>query len=400
MARRGSRAAALAALGMLLGCLWPLLSPAADAHAAHSPARPTHAADRIIVKWRAAAGMATTTAQDRAQRVRALGGLPITAARNLFNRTDVFKLEQALTPAAMQTLLARLNADPGIEYAEADGYRYIADFPATAPNDPNFVAGSDTNGSWNGQWYLLPSSSATPAAISATTAWQATLGSPNVVVAVIDTGIIESHPDFTYPSGASSTPKLACTTDGTTGAPYCGYDFVSCDQGNLTSDSGSQTTADCSASGSSATYYFANDGHGWAEDASDPGDWIDATDTATTLFQDAGCTTVEPSSWHGTKVAGVIGAVTDNGIGIAGIAPNTTLLPVRALGACTGRVSDIAAAILWAAGIAVTGVPANRNPGQHHQHEPRGQQPLLFDRAGCDQPGDRRRRAGGRGRWQ
>ncbi len=191
-----------------------------------------------------------------------------------------------------------------------------------------------------------------PAALSVTTAWQTTLGAPNIVVAVIDTGIIEGQPDFLYPPGASSTPKLQCTA-GSSGSA-CGYDFVSCDQGNLTTAGNGKTTADCSTSGSAATYYFANDGHGWAPDAADPGDWLDSTDVARPLFQNADCTAEASSSWHGTKVAGVIGAVTNNGVGVAGIAPLTTLLPVRAIGKCSGRISDIAAAILWAAGVGVT----------------------------------------------
>ena len=81
-----------------------------------------------------------------------------------------------------------------------------------------------------------------------------------------------------------------------------------------------------------------------------------------TLFQNAGCSTAADSSWHGTKVAGVIGAATNNGIGVAGIAPATMLLPIRAIGVCTGRVSDIAAAITWAYGGSVTGVPTNAHP--------------------------------------
>lgn len=321
--------------------------------------------DRIIVKWRDSGVTAVqmNSVVDRAAHLRSVAGVPVQPVRNLFGRTDVVRLDHLPSHSEMQDILARLNADPYVQYAEPDGYRYISDVLTGPPNDPRFVAGSDSDGSWEGQWYLLPSSSATPSALGVTTAtsatpsvataWQVTTGSPNVVVAVIDTGIIEQHPDFIYPSGTSATPKLQCNTGtASDGSSYCGYDFVSCDQGNNTGSGAS--TADCSASSGSATYYFANDGHGWQADAADPGDWIDTADIAMTLFQNAGCTTTAPSSWHGTKVAGVIGAVTNNGIGVAGIAPMTTLLPVRVIGKCIGRVSDIATGILWAAGIGVS----------------------------------------------
>jgi serine protease len=312
--------------------------------------------DRLIVKWRESGVTALQLGSvvDRAAHLRAVAGVDVQPLRNLFGHTDLLRLSYLPSHSEMQDILARLRADPYVQYAEPDGYRYLSDVLTSAPNDPFFVAGSDGNGSWEGQWYLLPSSSTTPSALSVTTAWQTTTGSPSVVVAVIDTGIIEQQPDLIYPSGTSTTPKLQCNTaTASGGSSACGYDFVSCDQGNAGAPSGS-SSADCSAASGSATYYFSNDGHGWAADAADPGDWIDTTDTARTLFQNAGCTTTGPSSWHGTKVAGVIGAVTNNGIGVAGIAPLTTLLPVRAIGKCTGRVSDIAAAILWAAGIGVT----------------------------------------------
>lgn len=341
-------------LVLVLALAWSSRAPAADSLLLRPVVNP-QATDRVIVKWRAGsvASLQITTVSGRALHLRSVTGVDVTPVRNLFGQTDVMQLPYVPSRREMSEILARLNSDPAVQYAEPDAWRYIADFPADAPNDPSFIAGSDANGSWEGQWYLQPSSEATPAAISATTAWQSgAVGSPSVVVAVIDTGIIEDQPDFTYLAGTSPTPKLECTA-GSTGSA-CGYDFVSCDQGNLTTGSHGQTTADCSASGSAATYDFANDGHGWAPDAADPGDWIDATDLTLPLFQQAGCTTQASSSWHGTKVAGVIGAVTNNGVGVAGIAPLTTLLPVRAIGKCSGRISDIAAAILWASGVGVT----------------------------------------------
>lgn len=52
---------------------------------------------------------------------------------------------------------------------------------------------------------------------------------------------------------------------------------------------------------------------------------------------------------HGTHVAGTIGALTGNGIGVAGIVPDVKILPVRVLGKDgTGNMSDTATGIIWA----------------------------------------------------
>jgi serine protease len=138
--------------------------------------------------------------------------------------------------------------------------------------------------------------------INATNAWSKTMGSKSVVVAVLDSGIT-SHPDLDN-------------------QVIPGYDFVS----DPTS---------------------SNDGDGWDPNNADPGDFFGS----------------EPSSWHGTHVAGII-AAQSNSIGVAGVAPNVKIQPVRALGSDGGNSSDLIAALRWAAGIHVAGVPDNKTPAQ------------------------------------
>src|SRR4030095_3155366 len=70
------------------------------------------------------------------------------------------------------------------------------------------------------------------------------------------------------------------------------------------------------------------------------------------------------SSWHGTHVSGTIAARTNNARGVAGVAFNARVLPVRVLGRCGGYTSDIADGLVWASGGTVAGVPNNLNPAR------------------------------------
>jgi serine protease len=94
---------------------------------------------------------------------------------------------------------------------------------------------------------------------------------------------------------------------------------------------------------------ISNDGTARDSDASDPGDWTAAGQCGTGEA-------ASNSSWHGTHVAGTIAALTNNGIGVAGVAYGAKVVPVRVLGQCGGYTSDIADGIIWASGGTVSGI--------------------------------------------
>ncbi|MET4730776.1 serine protease [Lysobacter enzymogenes] len=68
------------------------------------------------------------------------------------------------------------------------------------------------------------------------------------------------------------------------------------------------------------------------------------------------------AGFHGTHVAGTVAAVTNNGVGVAGTAPNAKILPVRVFDGPRGSTAAIINGITWAVGGSVPGVPANANP--------------------------------------
>lgn len=303
---------------------------------------------RVIVKYRsdAAAGAALGAngpergaelvqhLSDRMKRLAARQGVSLAAQRAISERSAVV-FARGVDSA---TLARRLSADPEVEYAVPDRrVRRLA-----VPSDPLYTAGG-VNGPAAGQWYLRAPNATFRAAIDATTAWDTTQGSASVVVAVLDTGVRFDHPDL---------GRVA-----TGGKLLPGYDFI--DSVHV-------------VNGTPVADTTSNDGDGRDADPSDPGDWVTQQEDNSVGGEYYHCTTPndlgqyvgEDSSWHGTSVAGIVGALTNNGVGMAGVGWNTRVLPVRVLGKCGGFVSDILAGMRWAAGLAVPGVPANATPAR------------------------------------
>jgi subtilisin family serine protease len=168
--------------------------------------------------------------------------------------------------------ITRLQADPRVAWAEPN---YLV-YPDFIPNDPLY---SSTQKSYLSR-------------LQVEGAWDVTIGRPDVVIAVLDTGVEMSHPDLA--TGIWTNPGEI---------PDNGLD----DDGNG----------------------FVDDVHGWdfADEDNDPSD----------------------DYWHGTHVAGIAAARTNNATGIAGMAGGATIMPVDVFRGGIGTYADLIQAIVYAA---------------------------------------------------
>ena len=107
-----------------------------------------------------------------------------------------------------------------------------------------------------------------------------------------------------------------------------------------------------------------------------------------------------PSSWHGTHVAGTVAAVTNNAKGVAGTAFSAKVVPVRVLGKGGGYDSDIADAVIWASGGTRQRRARECQSGRSDQPEPRRQRRLRQRDAERDQRRGRSRHHAGHRRGQ
>lgn len=188
------------------------------------------------------------------------------------------------------TVIDELRMSPDVEYAEPN-YLFQA---SLVPNDPSFSM----------QWGASK--------VGAPAAWDVMKGDPNIVIAVVDTGVDYNHPDL--------APNIWMNTWEAYG--QSGVD----DDGNG----------------------YVDDIRGW-DFVSVPSDWV-------APGEDPWPPDNDPMDvlGHGTHVAGIAAGKPNNGMGIAGTAWNCKIMPLRAGYLCYDgggylELDDIAEAIYYAA---------------------------------------------------
>jgi serine protease len=291
-------------------------------------------ASGLIVKLKPAAqeGALQNLAQAKARFTR-LGRLSQKAGytrtmpwRHIDAQTMVLTTPTALTPALQKTLTDRLMATGQVEWVVPNVRQQMA--AISDPDDAYWPRTSPPNQPWDTglqsyqdkQWWMLPDDQGRRGAPNIRGAWDVTTGSNQVVssravVAVLDTGIA-LHEDL---------PVMGAATVAGSSNILAGYDFVS-------------------------NSNFSGDGDGWDASAIDPGDSVNSSQAAQTAFRQAGCG-VQDNSWHGSVVAGLLAAKTDNVTGVAGVNWHARVMPVRVAGKCGADLSDIVAGMYWAAGL-------------------------------------------------
>lgn len=227
---------------------------------------------------------------------------------------------------------SRVNVNTGLDsyFAGLDPVWFRDTAPATVM--PDELALKDQY--FEQQW-IFASPDIYAASVNMAKAWEITTGSDEVIVAVIDTGILFDHSDLTN--------RL-----------LQGYDFVS----------GINDAPETVIPVHNADNYLkSHDGDGRDLDPTDPGDGVDLAfqEYMSSLGYD--CPLLH-STWHGTAMASLLAANGNDGLGMAGVDWNAHILPVRAIGRCGGNRSDLLDAIRWAAGVEDPNLPPNPAPAR------------------------------------
>jgi len=245
--------------------------------------RPEFVPEQAIVRLRAPGDRA----QAAAMRLREIGGGP--------GRARLVAFDRAATVLDRGGLRLSAQAHRAVQFADSDlarrwdtllrikALRLQPEIASAEPNYRVYAQASVNDEAYGFQWHYP--------LINLPGAWETTTGSPEVIVAVVDTGILAGHPDLR-------------------GQLVPGYDFISD-----------------------------------AVDAAD-GDGIDPDPEEIVGGGDP-----QAINFHGSHVAGTVAAAGNNRIGVAGVAYGARVMPLRALAATGGTLFDLNEAVRFAAGL-------------------------------------------------
>lgn len=217
---------------------------------------------------------------------------------------------------SVKDAIVQYMSDPNVEIAEPNCVRRAAE---TIPNDQLFGE----------QWALRNTGQSAGgtvlADIKANLAWDITQGSHNTIIAVIDTGIDYNHVDLVGNiwrnwGETSCTDSIDNDSNGLND-DCVGWDFTTCEEFEL-------ITPDPQGEHPDPDFDYCDENYPPCKTEKNPDN--DPMD----------------DNGHGTHVSGVIGAETNNGIGIAGVMWDVQLMPIKVLNEQGfGRTFDIIEAI-------------------------------------------------------
>jgi subtilisin family serine protease len=249
--------------------------PQSNVYSQRRDTRQLYADDSIVVKLKAEAEPTSDADLMAEEIVRAPG----VRAEALTTRPHSgFQLIHLNRSISVEDAVRRAKEDPRVEYAEPDYFVYAMD---TVPNDPFFT---QLWGMSKAGCSICDPGFETPN-IDATRAWDITTGSDDIVAVVLDTGVDLQHEDLS--ANAWVNPREIA--------------------GNGVDDDGNG---------------FVDDVNGW--------NFFDGTNKT---FRDTG------EDFHGTHVAGSIGAVGNNGRGVTGVAWHVKIMSLKFLGGSQGKGS-------------------------------------------------------------
>ncbi|MFC1849003.1 S8 family serine peptidase [candidate division CSSED10-310 bacterium] len=241
-------------------------------------------------------------------------GYQITKSQSMTRTLGIEKIYFKGDLSSTIDLCRALNKDPRVEYADLNVWFYLS----YVPNDPWAIDdGNYTDGNPDQFWLSR---------VDAHNGWDYTTGDPDIVIAIIDSGVDLDHPDLAANiwTNPGEIPGNGIDDDGNGYVDDVhGYDFAGSAVGALFGD------VDDEDSNPDVFYPDPSCGNGIDDN------WLDGA--------------ADPGVGHGTHCAGLAAGVMDNGVGITGVSGHCSIMAVRVMNAeGSGQPGDIVAGIEYA----------------------------------------------------